>query len=69
MEMKKANLSNESVDLLKSILNINPKLRFTLTEIMKHAWMKDIDFKQLKQSNMNLDLRIICQVTVLVTID
>jgi len=45
MEMKKANLSNESVDLLKSILNINPKLRFTLAEIMKHPWMKEIDFK------------------------
>ena len=45
MEIKKANLSNEAVDLMKSILNINPKLRFTLAEIMKHSWMKDIDFK------------------------
>lgn len=30
MEIKKANLSNEAVDLMKCILNINPKLRYTL---------------------------------------
>lgn len=48
MEIKKANLSNEAVDLMKSILNINPKLRCTLPEIMKHTWMKDIDFKYTK---------------------
>ncbi|CAD8185793.1 unnamed protein product [Paramecium octaurelia] len=63
MEIKKANLSNEAVDLMKSILHINPKLRCTLPEIMKHTWMKDIDFKQTKQqANLNLDLRIICQI-------
>lgn len=48
MEIKKANISNDAVDLLKNILNVNPKLRITLTEIIKHPWLKELDFKSGK---------------------
>ncbi|CAD8057480.1 unnamed protein product [Paramecium primaurelia] len=64
IEMKKQNLSNDSVDLIKSMLNVNPKLRITLTEIMNHQWLKEINIKQQKQqpNNTNLDLRVISQI-------
>ncbi|CAK75822.1 unnamed protein product (macronuclear) [Paramecium tetraurelia] len=50
MEMKKYNLSNDAVDLIKSILNVNPKLRITLTEILNHPWLKELNLKSNKVS-------------------
>ncbi|CAD8067555.1 unnamed protein product [Paramecium sonneborni] len=64
IEMKKQNLSNESVDLIKSMLNVNPKVRITLTEIINHQWLKDQNIKQQKQTSniQNLDLKVISQI-------
>ncbi|CAD8152929.1 unnamed protein product [Paramecium octaurelia] len=64
MEMKKYNLSNDAVDLIKSILNVNPKLRITLTEILNHPWLKELNLKsnKVQVQNSNLDLRVISQI-------
>ncbi|CAD8152802.1 unnamed protein product [Paramecium pentaurelia] len=64
MEMKKYNLSNDAVDLIKSILNVNPKLRITLTEILNHSWLRELNLKSNKvlMQNSNLDLRVISQI-------
>jgi serine/threonine protein kinase len=54
---KPKDISNELNDLLSKILNINPKKRISLEEILLHPWFKtDINNKKQKKSFNNLNL-------------
>lgn len=41
----KEEISLESINLLKGILERDPQKRLKITEILKHPWMQDIPLK------------------------
>lgn len=47
--MPRTNFSEEAKDLIKRILNPNPRKRFTIEQIMMHPWMilDEIDLSKL----------------------
>ncbi len=54
---KPKDISNDLNDLLSKILNINPKKRISLEDILLHPWFKnDFNNKRLKKSLNNLNL-------------
>ena len=42
------NISNEAIDLLNGLLNKNPKLRFTVDDVLNHPWLKNDNYSNFK---------------------
>ena len=45
-------VSKEANDLIKGMLELNPNKRFTIEEILKHPWLKNVNIK--KRENLNI---------------
>ena len=45
-------VSNEANDLIKGMLEFNPNKRFTIEDILKHPWLKNVNIK--KRENLNI---------------
>ena len=45
-------VSNEANDLIKGMLELNPNKRFTIEDILKHPWLKNVNIK--KRENLNI---------------
>ena len=45
-------VSNEANDLIKGMLRLNPNKRFTIEDILKHPWLKNVNIK--KRENLNI---------------
>lgn len=39
--MKEDKLSDHAIDLIKKILNVDPRKRLSACEILNHPWLKD----------------------------
>ena len=42
------NISNDARELLKGLLNKNPKLRFTVDDVLNHPWLKNDNYSNSK---------------------
>ena len=45
-------VSDEANDLIKGMLELNPNKRFTIEDILKHPWLKNVNIK--KRENLNI---------------
>ena len=45
-------VSEEANDLIKGMLELNPNKRFTIEDILKHPWLKNVNIK--KRENLNI---------------
>jgi serine/threonine protein kinase len=56
MPAPRTNISDDSKDLVKRILNPNPRKRFTIEQIMMHPWMvlEEDDLSLISEDEENL---------------
>ena len=46
------NISPEARDLIKNMLEINPKKRISIKDILAHPWLNNVDLKFWKSQNL-----------------